>query len=123
MPILLRQDKRGFTLIELLTVILMLGVLSTIAISALFSMKEKAYISTIESDLSAAYKASVIYHTDDPSAIIPDLNTLKSYGYSQSENVTLNIVDGSVDFLELTATHPGVSGTYEVDESGKISEQ
>lgn len=123
MPILLRHDKRGFTLIELLTVILMLGVLATIAISSLFSMREKAYIAMLESDLSTAYKASVVYHTDDPSAIIPDSNTLKSYGYSQSENVTLNIVDGSVDFLELTATHPGVSATYEVDENGKISKQ
>jgi prepilin-type N-terminal cleavage/methylation domain-containing protein len=123
MPILLRQDKRGFTLIELLTVILMLGVLATIAISALFSAREKTYIAMLKSDLNAAYKASVVYHTDDPSAIIPDFNTLKSYGCSQSENVTLNIVDGSVDFLEITATHPGVSGAYKVDENGKISKQ
>ncbi len=114
--------KKGFTLIELLIVIVIIGVLATIAISMTLNMREKAHIDTLKSDLSAVYKASVLYHTDNPDDTVT-VDILKDYGYRQSEKVTLNVADGTVEDLRITATHPGVVRVYVVDQRGRISKQ
>lgn len=120
--LLLREGKKGFTLVELLIVIMIIGVLATIAISFMLSFRERAYISMIKSDLSSAYKASLDYHTDNPDGTVT-LDLLKEHGHRESEQVALDIVDGGADSLEIHATHPSVSGVYQVDHEGRISEQ
>lgn len=114
--------KKGFTLIELLIVIVIIGVLVTIAIGMTLNTIGKTHIATLNSDLSAAYKASVLYHIDNPDDAIT-LDILQDYDYRPSKKVNLNIVDGSTDSLKITATHRGVRGVYQLDQSGHISKQ
>jgi len=109
-------------MLELLVVILIIGVLLTIAIGLMLDMRERAYVSSLEADLNAAYKASLEFHNNESGAVAT-LNDLRDYGYRQSQYIDVAIVDGTEEHLLITATHPGVSGVYQVDEDGRISEQ
>jgi len=45
------KSRRGFTLIELLIVVVIIGILASIAIPKFVNTKEKAYIASMKSDL------------------------------------------------------------------------
>jgi type IV pilus assembly protein PilA len=122
MALLFRKDRQGFTVLELLVVVLILGVLATIAMMLLLSFKEKGNVVTLSSDLTSAYKASVQYHMDFPSGGVT-LDILNGYGYRTSKNVALSVSDGSAESLNITATHSGAAGVYQVDAEGKVSKQ
>ena len=118
----LLQKQKGFTLVELLTVILILGILAGISITILFGYRQRAYIRTLESDLSLVYKTSLAYYIDHPNdQVTPAI--LTATGYRPSTNVQITVVDGWQDTLRITATHPGVIGVYEVDKAGRIFKQ
>jgi prepilin-type N-terminal cleavage/methylation domain-containing protein len=118
----MKLNQKAFTLIEIMIVVVILGILSSIAIAAIFSYREKANIRLLEMDLSMAYKAAVAFHIDYPDGVV-GLDDLKANGYRQSEGVNINVVNGKVEALEITATHPGVLGVYRIDQTGKISKQ
>ena len=58
------MNKKGFTLIELLVVIAIIGLLSTLAVVALSSAREKARDSKRLSDLKQIQTALELYYTD-----------------------------------------------------------
>jgi prepilin-type N-terminal cleavage/methylation domain-containing protein len=45
------MSRRGFTLLELMVVVVIVGILATIAIPKLTNTKEKAYVGAMKSDL------------------------------------------------------------------------
>lgn len=61
------MNKKGFTLIELLVVIAIIGLLSTLAVVALGSAREKARDSKRVSDLKQVQTALELYYTDNNS--------------------------------------------------------
>jgi len=122
MPRLHGWSRKGFTVLELLVVVLILGILATMAIMYLLGYREKALIATLKSDLASAYKSSIQYYADNPSGSVT-MDIITAYGYRQSKDANLAVVDGSAESLSIIATHPGVQGVYQVDESGHVSEQ
>jgi prepilin-type N-terminal cleavage/methylation domain-containing protein len=115
----LKANQRGFTVIELWVAIVIIGILATFAVSYLLDIREEARIATLQSDLSAAYKASLGYYAENPDDEIT-LDILKEYGYEPSEKVVLHVVDGLRDSLKMTAAHQAVHSKYVVDRDGRI---
>ena len=119
---LLRRDPKGFTFVELMVVIIIIGVLLSIAIGVMLDMRERSYVATIKSDLNTAFEAALDFHTANPAATAT-LDDLRDHGYRESLNVTTVVVDGSLGDLRITATHVGVGGVYQIDRDGRISKQ
>ncbi|MBI5728279.1 MAG: prepilin-type N-terminal cleavage/methylation domain-containing protein [Candidatus Magasanikbacteria bacterium] len=59
------MNKKGFTLVELLVVIAIIGLLSTLAVVALGSARQKARDSKRLSDLKQVQTALELYYTDN----------------------------------------------------------
>src|SRR2546429_9145644 len=72
-----QMNRKGFTLIELLIVVVIIGILAAIAIPKFANTKEKAYISSMKSDLrnmvtaEEAYFADSIKYTTSTSCVNP----------------------------------------------------
>ena len=58
------MTRKGFTLIELLIVVVIIGILAAIAIPKFANTKEKAYISSMKSDLRNMVTAEEAYFAD-----------------------------------------------------------
>ena len=56
------DKRRGFTLIELLIVVVIIGILASIAIPKFSATREKAFVSTLKSDLKNLASQQEIYH-------------------------------------------------------------
>jgi type II secretory pathway pseudopilin PulG len=117
-----KPDRSGFTVLGLLVVILILGILATMAIMYLLEYREKGYIATLASDLTSAYDASIQHYADNPSGSVT-MDIIRAYGYRASKDVALTVVDGSAEGLSITGIHPGATGVYQVDESGYVTKQ
>jgi len=124
----LRSNKKGFTLVELLMVVIIIGVLVTIAIPNYTRAVERSKGSKAKGTLDAIRKAQLQYRAlndeyadmmdllaevDLPQGIIDDSDT--DWGYS--------IDDATPDTLLVTATRiagPFASETITIDHEGKI---
>ena len=56
--------RKGFTLIELLIVVVIIGILASIAIPKFANTKEKAYVTSMKSDLRNLVTAEEAYFAD-----------------------------------------------------------
>ena len=77
----MRSDK-GFTLIELLIVVVIIGILTTIAIPKFQGVKEKAYVASMQADLRTLVTVEEAYFSDwvTYSPTTTNLNYLASAG-------------------------------------------
>ncbi len=82
-----RRERRGFTIIELLTVMIIIGVLATIAFAKLQSSKDKAIVAGMVSDLHAVAEEQEGYYFQNRS-------------YSPTiDSLTLNPTQGNVPLI------------------------
>ncbi len=78
------MNKKGFTLIELLVVIAIIGVLSTLAVVALGSARQKANDAKRLSDMKQVQTALELYYTDHNA--YPTSTTAMSIGVTGTSN-------------------------------------
>jgi prepilin-type N-terminal cleavage/methylation domain-containing protein len=118
------EGEEGFTLVELTIVLLMLGILLTIAVPSYLTLKDKASKSAAKQDVSQVFRAVQSYNADnfpgsksDPSGVTTDtgfdnisLQALTRYDTSIDPTVTSPLVVDPVGFTRsqidvcLTAT-------------------
>lgn len=94
--------RRGFTLIELLCVVLIIGILASIAITKFGDSKRRAYITAMKADLRNLASIAESQFTSDNSYA----HVVAPQG---SEGVTLTFT-GTASSWTATATHASVPG-------------
>lgn len=100
-----RED--GFTLIELLIVVVIIGILAAIAIPRFTSARDKAFLSTMKTDLRNLATMQDIYH-NSAFSYSSDAATLQ---FVESEGVNVTITPGANGTgWSASATHQGLPG-------------
>lgn len=100
----MNAKRSGFTLIELLIVVVIIGILASIAIPKFSAVREKAYFAAMKSDLKNLANLQDVYYNDnysystDPAAL----------GFTNSEGVVMTFSEGTNTGWSATATHLGV---------------
>lgn len=98
--------RDGFTLIELLIVIVIIGILASIAIPKFAATREKSFVSTMKADLRNLASLQEIYHNGN-------------YTYSTdhallaltpSDGVTITIGEATGTGWSASASHAGLPG-------------
>ncbi len=86
------MKSRGFTLIELLIVVVIIGILVSIAVPKFANTKQKAYVAQMKSDLKNVATAEEAYFYDSTSytSSLVALNNFRS-----STGVTLNVLEAT----------------------------
>jgi prepilin-type N-terminal cleavage/methylation domain-containing protein len=137
-------DERGFTLVELTIVLLILGILMTIALPSYLSFKDRANKTSAKESLSDLQKAAIAYRADNfpNSANDPDAGTSTSdTGFegillgslATHYNASISTIPGSPFVINPAGYSPAdaktdicltaVAGRYTaaVDQTGKIT--
>jgi len=102
----MKSKKDGFTLIELLIVVVIIGILASIAIPKFSAVREKAFFAAMKSDLKNLANLQDVYYNDnytystDPAAL----------GFTNSEGVVITFSEGTNTGWSATASHLGVPG-------------
>jgi prepilin-type N-terminal cleavage/methylation domain-containing protein len=100
------RGARGFTLIELLIVVVIIGILASIAIPKFSNTKGKAQITAMKSDLRnlSAAEENYFYYNEQYTGAVGNMNVTLSSGV----NLTIAEADGAG--WSATATHPQAIG-------------
>lgn len=96
--------RNGFTLIELLIVVVIIGILASIAIPKFANTKQKAYEASMRTDLKNLGTAMESYFSDYTTypTTITDLGT----SYKASSGVVVILGGVTASAWRATATHP-----------------
>jgi len=106
----MNSNRRAFTLIELLIVVVIIGILASIAIPKFANTKEKAYIASMKSDLRNLTSAMEAYYHDNNSSYATS-TTVLSTSYRSSTGVTVTMGTVTATGWAATAAHNTTSKT------------
>ena len=101
------RKANGFTLIELIIVVVIIGILASIAIPKFGNTKEKAYVAGMKADLRNMVTAQEAYFADW--VTYASVTTNLSYNVSTGNTVTL--VSATGQGWSATATNTGTTHT------------
>lgn len=102
----MRTRRGGFTLIELLIVVVVIGILAAIAIPKFSSTREKAFLSSMKSDLRNLATLQDIYHNTNYT-YSTDFSAL---GFRPSDGITVTISEATGTGWAATSAHAGFPG-------------
>ena len=100
-----KRGAPGFTLVELMIVIAIIGVLASIAVPNFMAYRKKGYNASAQADAHNLLKAFNAYRTEHKDDYVFDVEKLKNYGYSPSDDVNVLIGYYDVDRPAFWAWH------------------
>jgi len=95
------RGQRGFTLVELLIVVVVIGILASIAIPKFTAVREKAFKAAMMSDLKNLASQQEVYHND----FFTYAGTVTAALAVPSEGVTISINEATGTGWSATAVH------------------
>ncbi len=98
------RDNKGFTLIELLIVVVVIGLLATIALPQFDKVRERAFNATVLSDIRTTINAVELYANTNY-AFPNDENDLFAEGLTLSQDVS---------FMSFSVSNPGEPGNASI---------
>ncbi len=107
---MLRRRSRtpeGFTLIELLIVVVIIGILASIAIPKFHNSKEQAYIAAMREDVRNLATAEEAYYSDNSGMYATSTAALGT-NYKASAGVTVTLL-GTASSWRATARNPATT--------------
>jgi prepilin-type N-terminal cleavage/methylation domain-containing protein len=102
----MKNDRQGFTLIELLIVVVIIGVLASIAIPKFANTKGKAVVASMKSDLRNLAGVQEAWWVDNR-AYYGGLVPAAALPFRPSKGVVITIVSATSSGWSATATAPG----------------
>ncbi|HUN56290.1 MAG TPA: zinc-ribbon domain-containing protein [Smithella sp.] len=121
-----RQEGGNLAVIiiaALIGLIIIIGILATIAIPQFVQYRTKGYCATTKSNLQNAYSAFQSYSGSNPNKSITDIDELTNYGFKKADEVSIRILNMTNDNLSMEASHPQCDKLYYIDSRGNISEE
>ncbi|MEE8268884.1 MAG: prepilin-type N-terminal cleavage/methylation domain-containing protein [Nitrospinaceae bacterium] len=118
------DSEGGFTLLELLIVIAIIGILAAIAIPQFTQYKARSYDADAKANLHNIYLGCKAYWSDNGSvaSCSAALAQGTSYGYLQSQNVSISAAPVlEVSFVS-TAQNTNSTNTYSINSLGGITQ-
>ena len=98
--------RSGFTLIELLIVVVVIGVLATIAIPKFSAMRQKSYIASVTSDLKNLASQQEIYLSIEYTYT----TVLANLDFTMTDAVSITVNEATGQGWAATGTHSGLAG-------------
>lgn len=96
-----KHSRLGFTLIELLIVVVIIGILATVAVGRFEKVKRRGHIAAVQSDLRNLSVAQEAYHTEH----ITYTSNLSDLTFTQTSGVTITINAADARGWGATAIH------------------
>ena len=104
----MNSGNRGFTLIELLIVVVIIGILASIAIPKFSAVREKAYVASVTSDLKILASQQDAYQSDYQ-VYASNWTDLTELTVTEGVNISINEVILGAGWAA-TAWHDALSG-------------
>ena len=93
------KQQSGFTLVEILIVVVIIGILATVAIPTYFKYVERGYASDAKVSIKNIYENSKLYKSEN--GIFPeDVITMNDEGYAQIPQATLDKWDFEINLSD-----------------------
>lgn len=106
-----QHSKAGFTLIELLIVVVIIGILATIAIPKFAATKDKSKLASVRTDVRNIMTAQEAYWADFGTfATIPQLQSATNYTFSPGNSAAAS---ASASGYTATVTNSTITSTLD----------
>jgi prepilin-type N-terminal cleavage/methylation domain-containing protein len=100
------HTRKGFTLVELLIVVVVIGILATIAIPKFSAMRAKSFVAAVTSDLKNLATHQELYLSTEHTYAL----TVADLGMTLSDEVDIDINEATGVGWAAVGTHSGLGG-------------
>ena len=111
------MNQKGFATLEIILMVMVVGILATMAVPQFEKVTASANTSKVQSDLAAINSASAVYQMEK--GTVPTYAQLTASGANYFENGAPQAPTGKI-YIDGTLTAIG-SSTYNLDSSGKAT--